>query len=468
MVKKRWIILMTAMVIFAIWGAFAPEHSFECEFGTAEGQINPADVAWLITATIFVLMMTPGLSFFYGGMVGARNVISTMLQSFIAMGLISVLWVVIGFSLCFGDDVGGLGIIGNPLSFPMLSNVGGATYITENTGKFVGGASIPLALFALFQMKFAIITPSLITGSFAERVRFSGYMWFMIFFFFFIYCPLAHMTWHPDGLFLNWGVVDFAGGIVVHASSGVAALAGAIFLGRRKTVNRNAEPANIPFVLLGAALLWLGWFGFNAGSSLHSDGMAVKAFLNTNTASAVAMMTWIFFDCLRGRKPSAMGAAVGCVVGLVAITPSAGYVTVGQSITISFIITLICNIAVNWGKGRGVDDALDVFPTHGTGGIFGTVLTGIFIQEGLIAGTWDGFVIFLYHLLAIALVIVYTFAMSYVGYRLVDHFIPLRVSTKSELIGLDISQHDEHYGLAHVGEREIAEYAQYEHDKKKK
>ena len=468
MVKKRWIILMTAMVIFAIWGAFAPEHSFECEFGTAEGQINPADVAWLITATIFVLMMTPGLSFFYGGMVGARNVISTMLQSFIAMGLISVLWVVIGFSLCFGDDVGGLGIIGNPLSFPMLSNVGGATYITENTGKFVGGASIPLALFALFQMKFAIITPSLITGSFAERVRFSGYMWFMIFFFFFIYCPLAHMTWHPDGLFLNWGVVDFAGGIVVHASSGVAALAGAIFLGRRKTVNRNAEPANIPFVLLGAALLWLGWFGFNAGSSLHADGMAVKAFLNTNTASAVAMMTWIFFDCLRGRKPSAMGAAVGCVVGLVAITPSAGYVTVGQSITISFIITLICNIAVNWGKGRGVDDALDVFPTHGTGGIFGTVLTGIFIQEGLIAGTWDGFVIFLYHLLAIALVIVYTFAMSYVGYKLVDHFIPLRVSTKSELIGLDISQHDEHYGLAHVGEREIAEYAQYEHDKKKK
>lgn len=468
MIKKRWIILMTAMVIFAIWGAFAPEHSFECEFGTGEGQINPADVAWLITATIFVLMMTPGLSFFYGGMVGARNVISTMLQSFIAMGIISVLWVVIGFSLCFGDDVGGLGIIGNPLSFPMLDGVGGATYITENTGKFVGGASIPLALFALFQMKFAIITPSLITGSFAERVRFSGYMWFMIFFFFFIYCPLAHMTWHPDGLFLNWGVVDFAGGIVVHASSGVAALAGALFLGKRKTANRNAEPANIPFVLLGAAMLWLGWFGFNAGSSLHADGMAVKAFLNTNTSSAVAMMTWIFFDCLRGRKPSAMGAAVGCVVGLVAITPSAAYVTVGQSITISFIITLICNIAVNWGKGSGVDDALDVFPTHGTGGIFGTILTGIFIQEGLIAGTWDGFVVFLYHLLAIALVIVYTLIVSYIGYKLVDHFIPMRVSERSEEIGLDISQHDEHYGLAHVADREIAEYAQYEQEKKQK
>ena len=463
-VHKRWIILMTAMVIFAIWGAVAPEASFECDFGSGEGQINAADVAWIITATIFVLMMTPGLSFFYGGMVGARNVISTMLQSFIAMGLISVLWVVIGFSLCFGDDVGGLGIIGNPLSFPMLNHVGAATYLTP-TGKFVGGATIPLALFCIFQMKFAIITPSLITGSFAERVRFSGYLWFMMFFFFIIYCPLAHMTWHPDGLFYNWGVIDFAGGIVVHASSGVAALAGAIFLGRRK-VQGDRTPANIPFVLLGAALLWLGWFGFNAGSSLHADGAAVKAFLNTNTASATAMMSWIFFDCLRGRKPSAMGAAVGCVVGLVAITPSAAYVTVGQSITISFIITLICNIAVNWGEKSSIDDALDVFPTHGTGGIFGTVLTGIFIQEGLISGTWEGFIIFLYHLLAVGIVIAYTFVMSYVGYWLIDHFIPMRVSAKSERIGLDISQHDEHYGLAHVGEREIAEYAEYEQEKK--
>ena len=235
MVKKRWYILMAAMIIFAIWGAFAPEGSFECNFGTAEGQINPADVAWLITATIFVLMMTPGLSFFYGGMVGARNVISTMLQSFIAMGVISVLWVVIGFSLCFGDDVAGLGIIGDPTTFLMFNHVGGAPYVTANTGQIVGGATIPLALFALFQMKFAIITPSLITGSFAERVRFSGYLWFMMFFFFAIYCPLAHMTWHPDGLFMQWGVVDFAGGIVVHASSGVAALAGALFLGHRTT-----------------------------------------------------------------------------------------------------------------------------------------------------------------------------------------------------------------------------------------
>ncbi len=459
-VKRRWIVLMTVITVIAFAGLFASEPTFEADWS----KINGADVSWLITATIFVLMMTPGLSFFYGGMVGAKNVISTMLQSFIAMGLISVLWVAVGFSLCFGDDIGG--VIGNPLSFLMFQNVGADTYVTP-TGKVLGGATIPLALYVLFQMKFAIITPSLITGSFAERVRFSGYMWFMVFFFFLIYCPLAHMTWHPDGLFLKWGVVDFAGGIVVHASSGVAALAGAIFLGRRQRSTQKEEPANIPFVLLGAAMLWLGWFGFNAGSSLHADGLAVKAFLNTNTASATAMMTWIFFDCLRGRKPSAMGAAVGCVVGLVAITPSAGYVTVGQSIFISFVITLICNTAVYWRAQSSIDDALDVFPTHGTGGIFGTVLTGIFIREGLVAGTWDGFVVFLYHLLAIVIVFVYTFGMSYFGYWLIDRLIPMRVSLESERVGLDLSQHDEHYGLAHIGERELAEYEEHIREKNK-
>ena len=460
-VKTRWKVMMTALVVIVVAGLFASEPSFECDFSV----VSTGDVAWLITATIFVLMMTPGLSFFYGGMVGAKNVISTMLQSFIAMGLISVLWVAFGFSLCFGDDIGG--IIGDPTRFLMFHDVGADVYTTP-TGKILGGATIPLALYALFQMKFAIITPSLITGSFAERVRFSAYLVFMVWFFVLIYCPLVHMTWHPDGLFMKWGVVDFAGGIVVHASSGVAALAGAIFLGRRASFSRHSEPANIPFVLLGAALLWLGWFGFNAGSSLRADGLAIKAFLNTNTASATAMMTWIFFDCLRGRKPSAMGAAVGCVVGLVAITPSAGYVTVGQSIFISFVITIICNIAVHWRSHTRIDDALDVFPTHGTGGIFGTVLTGIFIQEGLIAGTWEGFCVFLFHLLAVVMVVLYSFGMSYLGYWLIDKAIPMRVSMMSERIGLDFSQHDEHYGFAHIGEREIAEYEEYIREKEKK
>ncbi|MCQ2206598.1 MAG: ammonium transporter [Paludibacteraceae bacterium] len=448
--QKRWIILMAIMVLISIVGLFVDEGSFGFQM---DPNINTADVAWMITATIFVLMMTPGLSFFYGGMVGAKNVISTMLQSFIAMGIISVIWVVVGFSLSFGDDLGGLGILGDPSTFFMFKDVDG--HVDTNLAP-----TIPLALYALFQMKFAIITPSLITGSFAERVRFSAYMVFMMLFCIIIYCPLAHMTWHPDGLFRQWGVVDFAGGIVVHASSGVAALAGAIFLGRRQ--KKDAKPANVPFVLLGAALLWLGWFGFNGGSSLHADAQAVKAFLNTNTASATAMMTWIFFDCLRGHKPSAMGAAVGCVVGLVAITPSAGYVTVGQSIFISMVITIVCNICVHWSNRFRVDDALDVFPTHGMGGIVGTVLTGIFIQEGLIAWNHDGFIIFLNHLLALVLVIGYTFVVSYGLYWLTNKMIPMRVSLKSEEIGLDLSQHDERYGLADVAEREIAEYSEKE------
>ncbi len=452
--QKRWIVLMSIMVIIAVLGLFVEPGSFGFQMDPA---VNTSDVAWMITATIFVLMMTPGLSFFYGGMVGKKNVISTMLQSFIAMGMISVLWVFVGFSLSFGDDLGGLGILGDPTTYFMFKDVDG--HVNPALAP-----TIPLALYALFQMKFAIITPSLITGSFAERVRFSAYLVFMILFCIVIYCPLAHMTWHPDGLFRQWGVVDFAGGIVVHASSGVAALAGAIFLGKRH--NKKVQPANIPFVLLGAALLWLGWFGFNAGSSLHADAQAVQAFLNTNTASATAMMVWIFFDCLRGHKPSAMGAAVGAVVGLVAITPSAGYVTVGQSIFISLVITVVCNIAVHWSNKYRVDDALDVFPTHGLGGIVGTVLTGIFIQEGLIAWNHDGLVIFLYHILAVALVIAYSFIVSFGLYWITNKMIPMRVSSKSEQIGLDISQHDESYDFAGVGEREIAEYEDAKDDDK--
>ena len=428
--KKRWIILMSIVIVLGLIGVFMPEQP---GLWDADGNFDAANVAWMITATIFVLMMTPGLSFFYGGMVGQKNVISTILQSFIAMGIISVLWVAFGFSLAFGEDVGGF--IGNPATFFMFKDVGAKvdTYLAP---------TIPLALYALFQMKFAIITPSLITGSFAERVRFSAYLVFMILFCIFVYCPLAHWTWHPDGFLRQLGVVDFAGGIVVHASSGVAALTGAIFLGRRKQQDHH-DPANIPFVILGAAMLWLGWFGFNAGSSLAADSVAIKAFLNTNTASATAMMAWIFFDCLRGRKPSAMGAAIGAVVGLVAITPSAGYVTVGQSIFIALTTTIICNIAVYWKNKTTVDDALDVFPTHGVGGIFGTILTGIFVN-GLVVGNVD---VFLIHLAAVVAVGVYTFLVSYALYWLTNKMIPMRVSARSEAIGLDISQHDGHYGV---------------------
>lgn len=443
--KKRWIILMAILIVISVMGLFAPEQP---ELWTVDSNVNNADVAWMITATIFVLMMTPGLSLFYGGMVRQKNVISTILQSFIAMGVISIIWVVFGFSLAFGDDIGSF--VGNPATFFMFDGVGAKT-------DPLLAPTIPLALFALFQMKFAIITPSLITGSFAERVRFSGYLVFMMLFCIFVYCPLAHWTWHPDGFLRQMGVVDFAGGIVVHASSGVAALAGAIFLGKRTEQNSTHVPANIPFVILGAAMLWLGWFGFNSGSSLAANGVAVKAFLNTNTASATAMMAWVVFDCLRGRKPSAMGAAIGAVVGLVAITPSAGFVTVGESIFIALVTTIVCNVAVYWKNHTSVDDALDVFPTHGVGGILGTVLTGVFVH-GLIDGHWD---VFFIHILAVIIVCVYTFVVTYALYWLTNKMIPMRVSANSERIGLDISQHDEQYGMVEP-ERELAEYSEGE------
>ena len=442
---------MAFMTLFAVLGSVLPERAI----WTSENEpIDYANVAWMITATIFVLMMTPGLSFFYGGMVRAKNIISTMLQSFIAMGIISVIWVIFGFSLAFGDSIGGF--IGDPTTYFMFKDVGAhIPQGDENLGAL--GLTIPLALYALFQMKFAIITPSLITGSFAERVRFSGYLVFMILFCIFVYCPLAHWTWHPDGFFAKMFVKDFAGGIVVHASSGVAAFAGAIFLGERYKA-KNHKPANIPFVLLGAGMLWLGWFGFNGGSSLAADSIAVKAFLNTNTASATAMIVWVVFDCLRGQKPSAMGAAIGAVVGLVAITPSAGWVSVGQSITIAFITTIVCNMAVHWKNKTNVDDALDVFPTHGVGGILGTILTGIFVYE---TNEISYFHSFLNHVLAVGIVIAYSFVVTYSLYWITNKLIPIRVSEKSEVIGLDKSQHDEIYGVGMLTEeRELVEYSE--------
>ena len=425
-IKRRYMMLMGLVGLVALIGAFFPETPGIWE---PDDKFNAANVAWMITATIFVLMMTPGLSFFYGGMVGRKNVISTILQSFIAMGIISIIWVVVGFSLSFGEDVGGLGLIGSPSQFFMFRDVGAKVNTTI-------APTIPLALFALFQMKFAIITPSLITGAFAERVRFSAYLVFMMLFCVFIYCPLAHWTWHPDGFLHNLmgiGIHDFAGGIVVHASSGVAALAGALFLGRRaKPDGAQSLPANVPFVILGAAMLWLGWFGFNGGSSLAADGIAVKAFLNTNTSGATAMMAWVLFDCLRGRKPSGMGAAVGAVVG--------------QAFTISFLTTLICNVAVYWKAHSRVDDALDVFPTHGVGGIVATVFTGVFAQTGLIAWTRSGFMEFLAAVVGVAIVIIYTFVVSMILYWVTNRMIPMRVSAAGERLGLDASQHDEVYG----------------------
>ena len=396
--------------------------------------ISAGDTAWMLTATALVLLMTPGLSFFYGGMVSRKNVISTMLQSFIAMGVISLLWVVCGFSLAFGESVGG--IIGNPFTYFMLKGVGGAP-------EAAFASTIPFALFALFQLKFAIITPALITGSFAERVRFSSYLLFICLFSVFIYAPLAHMTWHPHGFLRELGVLDFAGGTVVHMSAGFAALAGAMYLGKRKSFAKGEvnHPANIPFVLLGTGMLWFGWFGFNAGSALAANESATLAFLTTNTASAAAMLAWIFLDIARGDKPTALGACIGAVVGLVAITPAAGYVTVGASIFIGASASIISSYACSLKGKIKLDDTLDVFPCHGLGGVVGMILTAVFAKEGgLITGSTH---VFYAHMAALLIVGFGAFFGSYLLYMVTDFLIPLRVPTQDELLGLDLSQHGE-------------------------
>ena len=416
---------MTVIVIISL--ICSAEYTF---IESTNYSIDTGDTAWMIVASAFVLLMTPGLAFFYGGLVNRKNVISTMLQSFVALGVMSVLWVFIGFSLAFGESYHG--IIGNPFTYFNFSNV----TLSPNPDF---SSTIPFLLFALFQLKFAIIAPALITGSFAERIRFRSYILIMILFSLFIYCPLAHMTWHPEGLLRNWGVLDFAGGTVVHLSAGLAALAGAIYLGKRKKMIE--EPANIPFVILGTGLLWFGWFGFNAGSALGANIDAVIAFANTNLASATSMITWIFLDRMLNKKMSAIGACIGAIVGLVAITPAAGFVNLGQSIFIGFFAAVISNIAIQVQKQCNIDDTLDVFPSHGVGGIVGMILTGVLAKDvGLIYGETETF---MFHLIALILVSIGVFGGSLLIYKIVDIVLPVRVREDQEERGLDNSQHGE-------------------------
>jgi Amt family ammonium transporter len=393
----------------------------------------------MIVATALVLIMTPGLGFFYGGMVGKKNVISTMLQSFMAMVIVTVLWVIIGYGLCFGPSIGGF--IGNPLPNLFFQGVG------TNTAWGLA-PTIPVLLFALFQAKFAIITPALITGAFAERVRFWAYLLFMVFFILLVYAPLAHMTWHPEGLFFKMGVLDFAGGTVVHMSAGWAALAGAMFLGKRK--EQKVNPARITYVLLGTGLLWFGWFGFNAGSAMGANGLAIQALGTTTVAAAAAAMAWVFLDKILGHKLSAMGACIGAVVGLVAITPAAGFVSIPHAMFIGIAASIVSNLMVSkFPKGK-IDDALDVFSCHGVGGMTGTVLTGVFaskainpavVDQGLIFGETT---LFINQMIALVTVSIFAFTASYALFYIVNKITPLRVSEEKEELGLDISQHGEY------------------------
>jgi Amt family ammonium transporter len=407
------------------------------------GKYNNADIAWIIVATCLVFIMTPALAFFYGGMVHRKNVLSTMMKSIAAAGVVSILWVVVGFSLCFGDTIGG--VIGNPTTFFFFKGVAsGAPWSLAPT--------IPFLLFSLFQLMFAIITPGLVVGAVAERIKFTSYILFIALFSLLVYAPIAHWTWHPQGFLFKMGVLDFAGGTVVHISAGCAALAGALVLKRRQVHldHKEIPPANIPYVLIGTGLLWFGWFGFNAGSALGANALAVSAFATTNTAAAAAGLSWMFFDALRGKKPSVLGFCIGAVVGLVAITPAAGYVAIPQSIFVGFIAAIVSNSAVYYKQKSRLDDTLDVFPCHGIGGMVGMVMTGIFATttvnsagaNGLLYGNGAFLVT---QLKALAIVVSYSFIVSYAIFKFINFILPLRVSSEEEELGLDASQHDEKY-----------------------
>ncbi|WP_369410138.1 ammonium transporter [Hufsiella arboris] len=438
------IVPLLVLAVVAIGSIFIPSVSAFSDVS----KYNGADIAWVLVATALVFIMTPGLAFFYGGMVHRKNVLSTMIKSVVAAGVVSVLWVVVGFSLCFGKSYHG--VIGDPSTFFFFKGVmSGQPWSLAPT--------IPLALYVLFQLKFAIITPGLVVGAVAERIRFTSYILFILLFSLLVYAPLAHWTWHPDGFLFKWGVLDFAGGTVVHISAGCAALAGALVLKRRKVhiEQKEVPPANIPYVLIGTALLWFGWFGFNAGSSLGANGLAVAAFATTNTAAAAAGIAWMFFDVARGKKPSVLGFCIGAVVGLVAITPGAGFVAVPQSIFIGVIASIISNLAVHWKHKSRLDDTLDVFPCHGLGGIVGMILTGIFATKTVNAAGNDGLfygnaAFFITQLKALAIVVVYSFTVSYGIFKLINLIQPLRVSEQEEELGLDATQHNESYATGSI------------------
>jgi Amt family ammonium transporter len=444
--RKKYLLPALIFLGLVIAGAFNPGQSLT---GSSAGDINTGDTAWMIVACALVLIMTPALGFFYGGMANKKNIISTVFQSVICLGLMSVVWVAFGFSLCFGDDIGG--VIGNPLTFFMFK---GVTLKAAAVGTPINvlAPTIPMMIFAMFQLKFAIITPALITGSFAQRVKFSGYLIFIFLFFIFIYAPICHMTWHPDGILFKYGILDFAGGTVVHMSAGFAALAGALFMGPRTESERTHEFANVPYVIIGTGLLWFGWFGFNAGSAIGVNAKAANAFATTNTAAAAAMVAWVLMDAMRGHKVSSIGACIGAVVGLVAITPACGFVNVGESIAIGAVAAACSNMAVHFKNKSTLDDTLDVFPCHGVGGLVGMIMTGIFAADygtGLAFENWGlaygQFTTFTHHMIGLVGIAAFAFLGSYALYFITDKIEPMRVTKEEEELGLDITQHGESY-----------------------
>ncbi|WAC09115.1 MAG: ammonium transporter [Thermodesulfobacteriota bacterium] len=384
------------------------------------------------------MLMTPGLAFFYGGMVGRKNVLGILMQCFTMLCVISVLWVLYGYSLSFAPGNGFLG----GLSWLGLKGVG-----LEPYGDYA--ATIPHQLFMMFQAMFAIITPALIIGAFAERMKFSAFLVFMILWATLVYDPVCHWVWGIGGWLRTLGALDFAGGTVVHINAGIAALVIVLFIGKRNGGHKAILPHNLPFTLLGTALLWFGWFGFNAGSALGANGLAVNAFVVTNNAAAAAGLSWALLDWIFNQKPTVLGNATGAVAGLVAITPAAGFVSAFSAIIIGGLVSVFCYIAVSVVKPKfGYDDALDVFGVHGIGGIWGAIATGLFASKTVNPAGADGLFFgnpkqLLIQLLAVGVTIVYSAVVSCIIYKIVEVIIKVRVTKKDETIGLDLSQHHE-------------------------
>ena len=424
-------------VATALLTALAAAAALPAAAFAADGaEINAGDTAWLLVATALVMVMLPGLALFYGGLVRRKNVLSTIMHSFFGLALVSVVWVVVGFSIAFAPDATGTGLFGG-LDFFMFNGVGLEP---------AAGSTIPFVLFAAFQLMFAAITPALITGAFAERKRFASFVIFTVLWSVLVYSPIAHWVWAPDGWLYALGALDFAGGTVVHASSGVSALVVALLIGRRAVNGDTMEPHDIPMTVLGAGLLWFGWFGFNAGSALAANGLAANALLVTNTSAGAATITWVLASYLHKRKVSVVGAACGAVAGLVAITPASGYVTAGGALVIGLAVGGLCYSATLLRSRIKIDDALDVFAVHGVGGTFGAIATGVFATVAINAypGLIDGNAAQVgTQLIAVGATIAYAVVATFVIVKVVDVILGIRVSARDEELGIDLSTHGE-------------------------
>ena len=448
---KRNIVLTSLLSLLSV-----PTLLAQTTTSTAAPTINAGDTAWMIVATAFVLLMTiPGLALFYGGLVRRKNVLNVFMQCFIITAAISIEWVVCGYSLSFGSSTGFLAPYIGGLDWAFLNNI----KITDLSPYFISHSqmglngvavgTIPHLVFIMFQCMFAVITPALIIGAFAERINFKGFFVFTILWSLFIYNPVAHWVWSTDGWLFKLGALDFAGGTVVHVNAGVAAIVTAIMLGKRRDYKDHAiPPHNITYVVMGAGLLWVGWFGFNAGSVLAADGLAGNALMVTHIAAATAAITWALLDWFIDKRPTIVGISTGAVAGLVAITPAAGFVGVPGALVIGVIVSLVCFCMVAYVKPKlGYDDSLDAFGVHGIGGMLGAILTGVLasplIQPAYSGAIYGNYRQLLVQFIAVATTIIYSGIGTFLLFKLTNKLVGIRVTDKQEAIGLDETQHGE-------------------------